>query len=79
MSKLAKGLIELAPVKRRERLLENVVPRLAQTMGLVYQRLVFELLSMDCHVQTTHDVKGAPAWFEAAVLNELYRLSSIDI
>jgi hypothetical protein len=48
-------------------------------MGLVYQKLVFELLSMDCHGKTTHDVKDAPAWFEAAVLTELYRLSSIDI
>jgi len=79
VSKLAKGLIDMASVKRRERLLENVVPRLAQTMGLVYQKLVFELLSMDCHGKTTHDVKDAPAWFEAAVLTELYRLSSIDI
>lgn len=81
LSKLGKGLVELDPIKRRERLLESVVPRLAQSMGIVYEKIVCALFNSDCRYETTlvGSGKGTQSLFEDVVLSELYRLSLIKL
>lgn len=67
--------------KLSERLLDTVVPRLGQSMGVVYRDVVFALLSSKFADGNSQDEKGRKAqlWFDDVVLNELYRLSTIAI
>jgi len=62
----------------RTRLLDSIVPRLAQSMGIVYMDVVLALLGPK-DSEKEDGVNKDQLWFDAVALNELYRLSIMEI
>ena len=66
----------------RTRIVETVVPRLGQSMGIVYRNVVLSLLDGNFGKEISNhdsDQKSARTWFDSTVLNELFQLSALKI
>lgn len=71
----------LEPEATRDRILKYVVPRLGQSMGVVYQDVVFKLLSpeFDENPRYVDEHIRVQSWFDDNVLNILHGLSVLPI